>query len=247
MAIGYWGYPNGNIPTSAMTKIYSRGGNFYLKPDAAYWWLRLMDAYAEKWGVPLEITDGYRTYAEQVYYWNAYQAGWGNVAAYPGTSNHGWAMAVDIYTPSFGGSANAEQHKWLQQNAPSFGWTWTTGKASGESWHWEFTGGLAKPAETKPSVPIYQEEDDEVTIYYKDKDTGFVYGLDTTATTDGLKIIGKQGSPTIAYTVAPITAKVSELTGAQMTELISFHGVKPVTKAFYDKIKVNNVKGLRVA
>lgn len=158
MAIGYWGYPNGDIPASAMYPVQSMGGTFYLREDAAYWWWRLTAEYGAVWGVPLEITDGYRPLAEQWYYWNAYQAGWGNVAAYPGTSNHGWACAVDIYTPSFGGSSSTPQHGWLRAHAPSFGWTWTTGKASGESWHWEFTESLPIPAGTNVT-PIGDEID----------------------------------------------------------------------------------------
>lgn len=159
--IGNWGHPNGNIPASAMTAIQSRGGTFYLEPVAAIWWGRLAQAFFDRFGVWLDITDGYRDLAEQTYYWNAYQAGWGNIAARPGKSNHGWAKAVDIFTPSFGNSVTSERHRWLQANAPKYGWTWTTGKASNESWHWEFAIAPTITA-SLDTEPIDESEEDDM-------------------------------------------------------------------------------------
>ncbi|MDH6181807.1 hypothetical protein M2152_001989 [Microbacteriaceae bacterium SG_E_30_P1] len=185
--MSYWGYPNGEIPAEAMYAFESRGGWFYLREDAAYWWWRLRADYAATWGVLLDVTDAYRNLAEQWYYWNAYQAGWGNVAAYPGRSNHGWAIAVDIYTPSYGGSAGTPQHDWLVEHAPKYGWTWHTGKASGESWHWEFTQTPTMPAdlgttpEQAPPPPPPTEEPDMALqdggyIVEQDKNGKFVRG-----------------------------------------------------------------------
>jgi hypothetical protein len=47
-----------------------------------------LKAVAADLGVEVRIISGLRTYAEQVALWNAYQAGRGNLAARPGTSNH---------------------------------------------------------------------------------------------------------------------------------------------------------------
>ena len=47
---------------------------------------------------PVGRLGSYRTYAKQVYLWQLYRAGRGNLAAYPGTSNHGWGLAVDFAT-----------------------------------------------------------------------------------------------------------------------------------------------------
>lgn len=158
MTLPTWGYPNGQIPASAMVPIPSRGGTFYLKPDAAQYWLLLATTFQAKFGVALDITDGYRDLAEQQYYWDAYQAGWGNVASPPGGSNHGVALAVDIYTPSYNSSTASAQFQWLLANAPSYGWTWTTGQASGESWHWEFT--------TTPTIAISKGTNSMGTVIY---------------------------------------------------------------------------------
>lgn len=87
------------------------------------------------------VTDGYRTFAEQV----ITKAAKPTLAAEPGTSNHGLGLAVDL-----GGGINAfntPEHRWMMANAPKFGWvnpSWAqAGAEKPEPWHWEFTGGLA--------------------------------------------------------------------------------------------------------
>lgn len=243
----YWGYPNGQIPTDAMAAVESRGKTFWLEPSAQMWWLRLASEFQRAWGVPLDITDAYRDLAAQQYYWDLYIAGDGNVAARPGTSNHGWGMAVDIYTPAYG-SSSSPQHKWLQQWAPQFGWTWTTGRASGESWHWEFA---ATPtiAWGGDAAPIQEEDEEDDMLYYRDKDTSIIYARDLTVNLGepALTIIGKNGqNSSIAYTGAPIGSKVADVTGAQMQSLIDWYGVKPVPAGFRAVLAKNKpaVKGL---
>lgn len=244
----YWGYPNGEIPTEAMAPVESRGGTFWLEPSAQLWWLRLASEFERAWGVPLDITDAYRDLAEQQYYWDAYQAGWGNVAARPGFSNHGWGMAVDIYTPVYG-SSSSPQHKWLQHWAPQFGWTWDTGRASGESWHWEFATAPTF-AWVDPMAPIVENnEEDDMLLYYRDKDTNIIYARDLAIPVGepALTIIGKNGqNSSIAYTGAPIAAKIADVTGAQIQSLIDWYGVKPVPAGFRALLSKNKppVKGL---
>jgi LAS superfamily LD-carboxypeptidase LdcB len=64
------------------------------------------------------------------------------LAAVPGTSNHGWALAVDLCggIQSFG----TAEYAWMVANAPAFGWSnppWARpGQGREEPWHWEFTG-----------------------------------------------------------------------------------------------------------
>ena len=45
------------------------------------------------------VNEGWRTHARQWVLWNAYQSGTGNLAAYPGTSNHegGWAADMSVF------------------------------------------------------------------------------------------------------------------------------------------------------
>ena len=130
-ATGAWGgYTNGNIPLSALTNM---GPGLYLRPDAATSMVAMQSAYRSATGDTLSFNEGYRDYATQVMYWNRYKAG-GNVAASPGTSNHGWAEAVDF-------NISDQRFNWLSANAASFGWDWETGAASGpEEWHWEYNG-----------------------------------------------------------------------------------------------------------
>lgn len=63
------------------------------------------------------------------------------LAAVPGTSKHGWGVAVDLCggIEDFGSPA----HRWMQANAPAYGWVhpaWAgpTGSRP-EPWHWEYT------------------------------------------------------------------------------------------------------------
>lgn len=255
MVLGSWGYPNGQIPTAAMAPVYSRGGTFWLEPSAQMWWNLLAAEYQRVWGVPLDITDAYRSLAEQQYYWDAYQAGWGNVAAKPGKSNHGWAMAVDIYTPAFGGSTSDPRHQWLQVWAPKYGWTWTTGKASMESWHWEFAVAPTAPIPAGESVVDNdsQLEEDENMLYYRDTDTKIIYARDLSVPLGkpALTIIGKVpgDSSTVGYLGAPIGAKIANINGADISKLIDYYGVNPVPAKLYTVFLGNSVpvKGLKSA
>jgi hypothetical protein len=49
------------------------------------------------------------------------------VAAVPGTSNHGWGLAVDV------ANAAGKRLDWLSANAVKFGWSWET--LPSEPWH----------------------------------------------------------------------------------------------------------------
>ncbi|HEV7649662.1 MAG TPA: NlpC/P60 family protein [Actinophytocola sp.] len=136
-AAGAWGgYPNGFIPRAALCPIGV--GWHVLRCDAAAAFVALNRAYAAAFGRPVCVTDSYRTFAEQVRLYGVKPS----LAAVPGTSNHGWALAVDLC----GGiqSFASAQYAWLAANAPAFGWSnppWAgRGRGREEPWHWEFTG-----------------------------------------------------------------------------------------------------------
>ncbi len=130
-------YPNGEIPISALCPIWGAAGH-YLRADAAYAYDRLSHAYADQFGTPICVTDSYRSLASQV---DLY-ARKPNLAAHPGTSNHGWGTAVDLCggIQSFGTTT----HQWMLVNAPLYGWfhpSWAEPSGSRpEPWHWEFGG-----------------------------------------------------------------------------------------------------------
>jgi hypothetical protein len=130
-------YPNGRIPLAALCPLRAAAGR-YLRADAAYAFDRLTEAYAVQFGTAPCITDSYRSYPEQV----SVYARKPNLAAIPGTSNHGWGTALDLCggIERFGSA----QHVWMLLNAPLYGWFhpgWAQQTGSKpEPWHWEFSG-----------------------------------------------------------------------------------------------------------
>lgn len=128
------GYPNGD-PRNALGKALGVA----LRPEAAGALLLLALEFYAVFGVRLVALEGMRNLERQNFYWNRYVnrlKGW-TVAAIPGTSMHGWGLAID-----FGGaiqSSAIDMHRWLAANAPRFGWEWT-GRDFGEPWHLDYTG-----------------------------------------------------------------------------------------------------------
>ncbi len=122
------GFGNGRIPSTGLTSLNTQPGHKLYAPAAASWNNLVAAARAE--GVELKITDSYRDYDEQVDLVRRkglYSQG--GLAATPGTSNHGWGMAVD---------ANVNDPRtlqWLKTNGPRFGWVEAVPR---EPWHWEF-------------------------------------------------------------------------------------------------------------
>ncbi len=133
---GAWGgHENGRIPAAELCPLAGAPAH-RLRCDAAEAYGKMAVAYRARFRTRLCITDSYRPYEAQV----AAQREKPDLAAKPGTSNHGWALAIDLC-----GGANdfgTRQHRWLQANALGFGWRqppWAT-KAGDrpEPWHWEF-------------------------------------------------------------------------------------------------------------
>lgn len=139
--VGAWGgFANGRIPLSEMCSA-SWASRHLFRCDADQALEDLNWAYRATFGVNLTITSSYRTYDEQV----ALKAAKPTLAATPGTSNHGWGLAVDLGggVQTFGSA----QHNWLRANANSFGWfhpSWAQYDGSlPEPWHWEYAGAVA--------------------------------------------------------------------------------------------------------
>lgn len=131
------GYANGNIPVSALCPLRYAPGQV-LRADAAAAFNQLTDAYLAARGTPICVTDSYRNYATQVELYRTKPS----LAAVPGTSNHGWGVAVDLCggIQDYGTGA----YSWMKANAPRFGWVhpaWAEpGSSREEPWHWEYTG-----------------------------------------------------------------------------------------------------------
>jgi len=129
------GYANGRIPASALCPLEFAPGHM-LRCDAAEQLTALNVEYEKEFGVPIPMTDSYRPLDVQI----RLKATKGYLAATPGTSNHGWGLAVDLSTPISGG--RSAEYVWMRVHAPDYGWdnpSWArlTG-AKPEPWHFEF-------------------------------------------------------------------------------------------------------------
>ncbi len=134
--VGGWGaitapeslrpYGNGRIPDHALVPI-GVGSHRLHAPAAAAYQRMVADARAQ--GVTIGITDSYRPFDEQVDL--ARRKGLyreGGLAAVPGTSSHGWGLAVDL-------DLDETAQQWMRENGWRYGWVETTPR---EPWHWEY-------------------------------------------------------------------------------------------------------------
>jgi hypothetical protein len=122
---------NGRFADSDLAAI--PGGR--LAKEAAANWLALRVQGGKELGVlisPLGDRSSYRTFEDQQKFWDLFQAGKGNLAAHPGTSNHGWGDAVDLAHPP-------TMRPVVDRFGAPFGWHW--GEAPSESWHVTYRGG----------------------------------------------------------------------------------------------------------
>jgi hypothetical protein len=149
-ASAWGGHANGRIPSELLAPVTAAvAGSGLLRDDAAHQYFGLAMAFRAAVGRELVITEGYRSYQRQVEYWDRYQAGKGNLAAYPGTSNHGWGISCD-----FGAgveTAGSTAKRWMDANAPRFGWSPTgNGFSQKEPWHFDYVTPYPGPRSTRP-------------------------------------------------------------------------------------------------
>ncbi|MDQ2677858.1 MAG: M15 family metallopeptidase [Actinomycetota bacterium] len=120
------GYGNGRIPSDRLTSIGVGSHKLYAPAAAAY---RAMTADAAAQGVDIGITDSYRSFESQVEL--AGRKGLysqGGLAATPGTSNHGWGLAVDL-------DLDPSAQQWMRDNGWRYGFVEDTPR---EPWHWAY-------------------------------------------------------------------------------------------------------------
>ncbi|WP_222265363.1 D-alanyl-D-alanine carboxypeptidase family protein [Modestobacter marinus] len=131
---GAWGgWSNGQISRDQLCAV---GPSHRLRCDAAAAYTAMSAAFETTFGTPLCITDSYRSLDAQA---DAHHRK-PRITAVPGTSNHGWGLAVDLC-----GGVNVfgtAQTAWMQVNAGHFGWVhpdWAAaGSSNPEPWHWEY-------------------------------------------------------------------------------------------------------------
>jgi len=120
-----------NVVRIAAQHFSGSADNTMTKPTACAF--AQMAEAAQRAGIRLTINSGFRTLARQQYFWDCYttkRCNNGNLAARPGTSNHGRGVALDINT----GATSTSTYKWMAANAARFGFRRTV---PSEPWHWE--------------------------------------------------------------------------------------------------------------
>ncbi|MFC7326653.1 D-alanyl-D-alanine carboxypeptidase family protein [Marinactinospora rubrisoli] len=127
------GYPNGLVPQNALCELHESG--HFLRADAAVDFLMMNEAFTENFGKEICLTSSYRDLANQQRVYVEQPPG---NAAVPGTSNHGWGLAVDMC----GGVQNqgSPEFNWLEANSRTYGWfhpQWAYSSPF-EPWHWEY-------------------------------------------------------------------------------------------------------------
>lgn len=131
------GYQNGRIPATSLCPVPSRPA-LQLECGAATAFDQLNTAFKGQFGQDIGITDGYRSYDEQV----QCRLEKGSLCANPGTSNHGWGKAVDIGGCCGINTGAGPAFDWLTANAGRYGWNhpaWAqAGGSKPEPWHWEY-------------------------------------------------------------------------------------------------------------
>jgi len=168
-------YTNGNVPRSILAPLDGENyGAAELRRDAAESWNRARADVLARTGIALTVRGWNRTLAEQErFFFERYQkqatgdgpfgdVRWykgaryvrvtGAPAAIPGTSNHGWGLAVDVddfgaYRTT-GNTRSAKATPILERH----GWTDDEGSSIGEPWHRVY-----KPE--RDTHPTVQEDD----------------------------------------------------------------------------------------
>ncbi len=145
-------YGNGKLPLDVLTPVgfpimpQGTPGGFLYGPAAEAFKSLVRDAGDLFMG----ITDHYRDYAAQV---DVYMRKPG-MAATPGTSKHGWGLAIDFATTGYAqykGKQYGPFLEWLKKNAYKYNIYGLAAKSPdpeykagfwrGEIWHWEYRGG----------------------------------------------------------------------------------------------------------
>ena len=130
--------PNGAIPLRLLCGVdFAKGA--LLRCDAAAALEDLNRAYRRAFGRNLDVSSTYRDLAGQV----AAREAKGDLAATPGTSQHGRGLAVDFSGFGSVGEFSDPDYLWMAKHAAAYGWVHPPAMGPGgsgplEPWHWEF-------------------------------------------------------------------------------------------------------------
>lgn len=126
---------NGQLPDEWLCSVGI--GDHKLRSDAAVAFAKMNAAYKAETGEDMALTDTYRSLESQV----SVASRKPGLAARPGTSLHGWGLAIDFGAGA--PSASGQLYNWLVENAGEYGWEnpdWAK-SSKYEPWHWEYVPG----------------------------------------------------------------------------------------------------------
>jgi LAS superfamily LD-carboxypeptidase LdcB len=108
-------------------------GTAYLASNAAAAWNAMRQESLRLYGIdlyPAGPLSAYRSYGQQLYLYDLYLSGQGNLAAPPGTSSHEYGGALDLADPAM--------RNVVDQIGARYGWAKT--EAPSEWWHVDYVG-----------------------------------------------------------------------------------------------------------
>lgn len=140
---------NGNIPPELLTTTYYKVDQnrspwpktVTVLTEALPFWKSFADAYQGYFGKPVPVNDSYRSYSGQVRTKDKH----GGNAAYPGRSNHGWGLALDIQPymkdpyrsmPKNGRSGTQPYTVPAERTSGTYKYPMPAGKAGTTDWDW---------------------------------------------------------------------------------------------------------------
>lgn len=129
-------YKNGELPAH----VLAPAGGGHLRKDAAAAFNAMNEESKRSHHVELHASapqNTYRTLAWQQHYYALYKSGQGNLAAVPGTSNHGWGLAIDLAYPYM-------RHI-VDEIGEKYGWAKKWSDAPTEWWHLRYKTGVWHP------------------------------------------------------------------------------------------------------
>jgi hypothetical protein len=141
-------YKNGELPPDKLRPILneakynfpaenkSDGSRVRLFTEASLALDKLLAA-ATHANIKLRINSAYRTFSDQsrIFRQNCSRGKCDPPTASPGTSNHGFGLAVDLANNNGKKLATSmPEYKWVAENAPKFGFK----RIASEAWHWEY-------------------------------------------------------------------------------------------------------------
>lgn len=179
-------YANGSVPASDLAPLDGQP-DAQLRADAAAAWNRARAAVTARTGITLRVRGWNRTLAEQERFFHEryeprktggtdvrwykgvrYARVRGAAAAIPGTSNHGWGVALDVEDYGNVGQFDYPRRVATFPTLAEHGWTDTEGRgAIREPWHLVYDPArdkhkntpTPKPAPAPVPVPDVQEDD----------------------------------------------------------------------------------------